>query len=403
MRPFSKAPTAVALGLGLFVAYRSRVWVGFDPVARRMPSLPVLEENRKFARARLQEKHYDAPGAESFAFSEEEGVYTGLADGRVAKFNGSAWSTVFRTCGDTCPPIDECGASPTDVAKTETRCGRPLGLRLLPATKGGEEVEVLVVADAYFGLLKWERRKGSPPTSSSLRVVASNFTLLNDVATDGRYAYATETSSKWQRRRIFYAALEMRPTGRLWKIDLETGDKEVLLDDLLMPNGVELLLEDSLVVVCGVEVVTVDLRTAVKKTFIPALPGFGDNVRLAYGRPDGSDNDTPFLWFALGSKYAEPFNLLKALDQRPKLRTFLVGVLPYRVIVDLIPKAGLLAIYDLQGTLVETYQDPKATILDAPWFSEVHAFQDWLYVGSWYNDFMLRIYQPDLLKKTKSS
>ena len=383
----SKKPTVAALVLAGIVAYRARVVIDFDAGSRRLPALPVLEPNRRLAQARIVEKYSDAPGPESLAVCQGM-VYTGLGDGRVGKFDKGAITTLFRTCEDECPAecLKDRILTPWDAANLESVCGRPLGIRCLD--NGG-----LLVADAYFGLMEWT------PEKKKKKLIATNFTLLNDIAlsSDQRYVYATETSTKWQRRRIFYAAMEMRASGKLWLIDRQTKSKELLLDNLYMPNGVDFLDdEDTLVIVCGTQVIAFDLATRETRTLIPVLPGTGDNVRLTRGKPDGTDLDDDFLWFGLGAKYAQPFSLLKAVDRWPNLRTFLVGILPYRAFVALIPKSGLLAVYDLRGNLVDTYQDPGGKHLGAVWFSEAHALDGWLYIGSWYNPFLLRIAQHDL-------
>ena len=391
----SKAPTLAALVLAMGVALRARKWIGFAPVSVVLPRLPEV-----FKRVSLDvpfEKFFDAPGPESLVVSALTGaVYTGLGDGRVVKklVNSNSFETVFRTCEavKNCPL--NCAQSPWDATGREASCGRPLGLRLLRHEK------TLLVADAYFGLLKYD------VVEKKLRVLASNFTLLNDIALslDERFVFASETSTKHQRRRIFYAALEMRANGRVWRIDVQNGHKDIVADALFMPNGLEVIDEKTLLIVCGLTVYSLDLNTRALEVFIEPLPGTGDNVRLSKTLPDGEAADLgPYLFFGLGSPYAKPFSLLKFADQRPKLRTFLVGILPYRLLIDLIPKATLLAVYDLQGTLIALYHDDTHH-LKAPWISEAHATDDgYLYFGSWYNNFLLRINQADLQKTEKTS
>jgi len=79
--------------------------------------------------------------------------------------------------------------------------------------------------------------------------------------------------------------------------------------------------------------------------------------------------------------------LLKLVSERPLLKSLLVALVPYKVIVNLIPKLSALAIYDEDGEILEIYKDDTAV---APWFSEGEIHQGYLYLGSWYNPFLAR-------------
>jgi len=90
----------------------------------------------------------------------------------------------------------------------------------------------------------------------------------------------------------------------------------------------------------------------------------------------------------LGSKYSQPFSLLQKVSDKPLLKAIIVALVPYRIIVNLIPKFSAFAIYDERGNLVEVYGDENAT---APWISEVEVVGNHLYLGSWWNNFLGRV------------
>ena len=77
----------------------------------------------------------------------------------------------------------------------------------------------------------------------------------------------------------------------------------------------------------------------------------------------------------------------------------LLAIVPYRKIIDLIPKWTALAVYDEQGNLVETLRDDGDAVdasgkkmgVKAPWISEVEPLGEYFYLMSWYNPFLARI------------
>ena len=67
----------------------------------------------------------------------------------------------------------------------------------------------------------------------------SDFSLLNDLAvTSSGEVYFTETSRRFERRRIFWAGLDGRPSGRLLRWDRKHQQAIVEMEHLFMPNGV---------------------------------------------------------------------------------------------------------------------------------------------------------------------
>jgi sugar lactone lactonase YvrE len=206
--------------------------------------------------------------------------------------------------------------------------------------------------------------------------------------------YITETSQTFQRRRIFHAIFDGRPNGRLLRYTKDEegeGTVRVVANNLFMPNGITLSHSKSeLLIVCGV---TIQRYSLTKQRMLPSdnafarvLPGSGDNIRMMKHLPTGDAADC--YWVGLGSKFAQPFSLLKLTSEMPWLKSFLIALLPYSTIVDLIPKLSALAIYDTDGELIELYQDESGVF---PWVSEGESFDNYLYLGSWYNNGLARV------------
>lgn len=369
----------VVVLLGVFVERKCRR-IGFDPVSVSLPPLPSLDGGNVdlLKDAEIVE---NVPGPESLV-TWNMYMFSGLADGRIVRFsNASNYVTVARSCeaAGACPPLERCVASPWDEAKTEKACGRPLGMRL--------DGDKIVIADAYVGLLVLSDLGSTKP---KLRRILSGATLLNDVAVGrpGQY-FVTETTTRHRRRRIFWAALEMRSAGRILTYDESRGVGDVLLDHVYAPNGIEYdAKSNSLIFVSGVSVRRFHLDTGQVSDFIAALPGTGDNVRAMDHLPTGEKKKC--YWFGLGSKYAKPFSLLKVFDTVPLARKLMVAFIPYKYLIEIVPKATLLAVYDTGGNLIQTYQDP-ASQPKVPWLSEAHVYDNHLFLASWYNPFLARI------------
>eukprot|EP00986_Skeletonema_menzelii_P021524 scaffold34823_cov160-Skeletonema_menzelii.AAC.1 len=133
-----------------------------------------------------------------------------------------SWVTVVRTGIDD----DHCGTGgPADDNDMERKCGRPLGLWLASRSSvdknfnsDGEDAkdeDVLLVADAYRGFLMVTGITDQPVMHTLASRAESDppdytFKLLNaavQVPSTGDI-YITETSQIFERRRIFYAAMD---------------------------------------------------------------------------------------------------------------------------------------------------------------------------------------------------
>lgn len=235
------------------------------PVATILPPLQPFPSNdsRLTGKVEIIGKG-DLLGPESLIVGKnpagKDVLFTGLTDGRIVRIeeNGGnlSWVSLVRTGSIPLSDTTTCGKGWfADTSNTEAICGRPLGMELAMRStvdpkytdETSQDEEVLVIADPYVGLLMITGIYGDIATRHVLATRANtdpedhHFRLLNGIvqAPDGSL-YITETSQHFQRRRIFYAALDGKPTGRLLRYTKETGNVEVVATNIFMANGVVL-------------------------------------------------------------------------------------------------------------------------------------------------------------------
>lgn len=268
---------------------------GVDP-ARWSPP-PARPDGRPRPPVGLRVLPVSGHGTEDVVVRPDGQVVTGLQDGRIVAVDPSTGAeTLLATTG-----------------------GRPLGIELHP--HGGH-----VVCDAHRGLLHLH-------DDGSIEVLAdafggTPFVFCNNaaVAADGTI-YFTDSSTKFDIDHWRGDLIEHRPTGRLFRRDLD-GTLTVLLDGLAFANGVALAPDESFVVVAetaayGLRRVwltagTDGQRAGDWESFGPVLPGFPDNIST------GEDGN---VWVAVASPRDRTLDLL--LPRAPWLRRA-VWALPQR-------------------------------------------------------------------------
>ncbi|KAL7457407.1 hypothetical protein ACHAWC_008967 [Mediolabrus comicus] len=461
MRIFPVLPTAAAV---LFIIIFSVLVqlrlsaLNLSPVSFILPDLPSVPEDDRLDNSLIEKiGENDLVYPEAIVVDpEHEGqiAFVSLGDGRIIRiepaddddksWNELTWRTVVRTGEDDA----RCGSGgPSDESNMESKCGRPLGLWLtkqssvdpnfpLDGSKTADEDEtVLLVADAYKGLLMISGIHGDAAKVTTLATRADSttkpdydhgdhhdikvhsdppdyqFSFLNGIVqTPNGDVYFTETSQKFQRRRTFHAAMDGTPTGRLLRYSRSTvvGEApivEVLATDIYMPNGIVQSHDGvSLLIVSGVSILRFDLWDGIisKTPFVEVMPGSGDNIKAMDELPNGTKKRC--YWAALGGKYHSPFSLVKFLSDKPWLRSVLLAFVPYKKIIDLVPKWTALAVYDEQGRLLEMIWDDGSQVdgdgkkvgVPAPWISEMEPLGDYLYLLSWHNPFLARIDRASL-------
>ena len=420
-------PVIILINVKL-IQYKLRS-LGLAPIAfdQHAPELPTFAPDNRLANVPIEKLgENDLVYPESFVLSPDgKFAFVSVGDGRIVRINDPSnadisWVTVVRTGIDD----DHCGTGgPADDNDMERKCGRPLGLWLASRSSvdknfnsDGEDAkdeDVLLVADAYRGFLMVTGITDQPVMHTLASRAESDppdytFKLLNaavQVPSTGDI-YITETSQIFERRRIFYAAMDGRATGRLLRYQRSSGVIEVVAENIYMPNGITVSHDQqSLLIVCGVKIIRFDLNSQRidPKPFIEVMPGTGDNIKAMHELPSGDEVKCYFV--ALGGMYKRPFSLLKLVSDKVWLTSFILAVCPYRKIIDLIPKWTALAVFNEQGNLIESFTDDGTSKLDengkkipveAPWISEFEPVGEYLYLSSWYNPFLARIKRSEL-------
>ncbi|KAM3336004.1 hypothetical protein ACQJBY_030149 [Aegilops geniculata] len=221
-------------------------------------------------------------GPESVAFDGlGQGPYSGVSDGRILKWNGEklGWTTYAYGPGydsKTCMPSK---FSPETENATESRCGRPLGLRF--NQKSGD----LYVADAYKGLMRVAPGGGEATVLvNQVDGYPLRFTNGVDVDQVTGQVYFTDSSMNYQRSQHEMVTRTGDSTGRLMSYDPRTSDVTVLQAGMTYPNGVALSADRTHLVVASTGPCKL-LRHWIKGvnagTSDPFadLPGYPDNVR----------------------------------------------------------------------------------------------------------------------------
>ena len=436
-------PTIIFYGLLAVLLQLRLSSLGLSPISFELPDLPVAPSDyldlAGIKIEKLGEGDLLYPEAIAVSKDKESTAFLSLGDGRIVRLNTDTfeWQTVIYT-GEEAKTSDGkstlkdakvvCGrGGPADDTNMEALCGRPLGLWLTNRASVDPEYQdeakdedVLLVADAYKGLLMVTNIYGGVADIKTLASRADtdppdyNFTLLNGVVQlSNGDVYLTETSQKFQRRRIFHAAMDGAPTGRLLRyrkhLDGRTSVQVMTENNIYMANGMAISHDEkSILIVGGVKIWRYDLESnkGQLSPFVDVMPGTGDNIRAMNELPGGKKMKC--YWAVLGGTFKQPFSLLKFLSDKPWLRSVVLALVPYRKIIDLIPKWTALAVYDEDGNLIETMRDDGNTLdengkkigVAAPWMSEMEPMDDNILLLSWYNPFLGRIKRSSIKERS---
>ncbi|KAL8493817.1 hypothetical protein ACS0TY_024835 [Phlomoides rotata] len=232
----------------------------------------------------------NAVGPESLVFDPSGGgPYTGVADGRILKWDGADWSEFAVTSSKR----EACSLASNPA--TEHVCGRPLGLGFHKKTG------YLYIADAYLGLLV-VGPDGGVASPLVTQVEGHRLRFTNDLVIDHEkdIIYFTDSSRDFYRREFPSSALSVDRTGQLMKYNISSREVSVLLRGLAIANGVALSNDASFLLVvetlaCRVVRFWIEGPNAGKREIFAELPGNPDNIRK---------NGEGEFWVALHSKTA---------------------------------------------------------------------------------------------------
>ena len=193
------------------------------------------------------------------------------------------------------------------------------------------------------------------------------------VSADGRFAYFSDASSKFDLNSYVLDVLEHGPNGRLLQYDFQTGETKTLLSGLQFANGVTISKAGDYVLVNETGEYRIlrywlqGEKAGTSDILIDGLPGFPDNIRT-----DADGN----YWVAVPS-LRDP--LLDSLADKPAVRKAMAKLLNY-VQFPIKPKAMALAI-NPQGTVIANLQAEKAGAYYY-YVTQVTPFDGKLYFGS---------------------
>lgn len=168
-------------------------------------------------------------GPESLAISQDGLVYTGLADGRLVELNPKKdyqERQVLR--------FRENFGCQDNVALQPPECGRFLQLRFFNNT--------LYAIEAGTGLYSIDIKTGkkkflgpNPPLSKPV--------LYNSFAFDPKepnLVYISVSSTKWDLQNIIWSIIELESSGQLIALDISTGKRVVVANQLMLANGIDI-------------------------------------------------------------------------------------------------------------------------------------------------------------------
>ncbi len=358
MRALGKVLIAVVLlpaaVIGSVVVFGS---TPVEPVAWKpapMPSLTsgpyasnnLLDQAEVFGTYNLLQPESIEPGPDGL-------LYTGMNTGEIVRFDPENLQ------------VEESPqTTPFDlIANTK---GRPLGLVFHPEG-------FLVVADAIKGLLKVTLQGEVTVLSTESEGVPFKFVDDVAVSADGRYAYFSDASSKFDFNDYVLDIVEHGLNGRLLRYDFLTGETKTLLGGLQFANGVTISNAGDYVLVNETgeyRVVRYWLqgeKAGTSDVFVDGLPGFPDNIRTDV---DGN------YWLAVPS-LRDP--LLDSLADKPAVRKAMAKLLNH-VQFPIKPKAMAIAI-NPQGIVIANLQAEKAGAYYY-YVTQVTPFNGKLYFGS---------------------
>lgn len=307
-----------------------------EPVAWVPPAAPSLEtgpyaRNDSLGKAEVFGS-YNLLQTESIAVGADNLLYTGMNTGEIVSFSAERLR------------VDE-SPQTTPFALVANTKGRPLGMVVHPDG-------FLVVADAVKGLLKVGLQ--GEVTVLSTESEGLPFKFVDDVAVsaDGRHAYFSDASSKFNLNNYVLDVVEHGGNGRLLEYDFQTGKTRTLLSGLQFANGVTISKAGDYVLVTETAAYKITRywlkgeKAGTSDTFVDGLPGFPDNIRT-----DSQGN----YWLAIPS-LRDP--LLDSLADKPGVRKAMAKLLNH-VQFPIKPYAMALA-FDAQGNVVANLQAERA-------------------------------------------
>uniref|UniRef100_A0A7E4UXQ0 Str_synth domain-containing protein n=1 Tax=Panagrellus redivivus TaxID=6233 RepID=A0A7E4UXQ0_PANRE len=372
----------LTVAIAFSALYFMRPNVKVDPEIYQLPSPPKLvgdfEPNQRLVNAQYL-VHGAVKGPESLHI-EGDRIYTGTADGKIAKIDHGLLSSfyVFHEL----PEGTKCDAS----YDSEVVCGRPLGIRNFDDSR-------LIVADAYYGIYLFNKLNGESVQLVSKEATAIDgnpCTFFNDVEVqDDTTIFFSCSSTKYERRQALVAFLEQASDGRVYKYTTITKKLEVIQNGLRFANGIQLTDNKTALLVSETGMARIwklPLKANSKPIiFIDNLPGLPDNIR--------STSRGTYLVGLAGHRSDGKFSAFDYLGDKPWVRKLLLESVPDFILTKLMllvqPHYGFIIEFDAEGKIVQTYQDPLGRSVG--YVSEVVEAGGFLFIGSFKDSFIAKV------------
>lgn len=297
--------------------------IKLSPIARKTPPFPGLKgpylPNDKLNKVkRIQ---VPSPGPESIVKDSLGNFYTGLSNGDILYF-------------------DATGKEQKKIVNTG---GRPLGMKISPSGN-------LIIADQKKGLLEMDALGNLKSLVNEYQGEPLRFIDDLDIDTSGTVYFSNATQRNPDI--VENEAWEQRASGALFRYRPDTGETDLLYDNLFFANGIALHPSEDYLILSetfGLQLHKYWIRgekAGSLDVFVGALPGYPDNVTYKDG----------IFWVAIPSQRALS---IEPLFEMPFLRRVILR-LPEAIRNAVVPKRYAMLIgYDTEGKVVYNLQDPE--------------------------------------------
>lgn len=269
-----------------------------------------------------------------------------------------------------------------------------------------DKTNILYVIDSYKGLYKINFNNNKAELLFD-NINGQKITLMNDLDINYKQniIYFTISSQRWGRNKIILELLSLQKQGLLCSYNIITKQVNILNQNLKLSlaNGVVLSYDNNYVLfVSGPNIWSYNILTKDFKIAVKNLPAIGDNIRkLHYPKNHKNYNKNRYL-LGCASKRSKPFSLMDILGQYPLIRDIIGLLLPINTILNLIPRMGLIIELEIndpndytKNKIVRTFQDLSKN--GVAYISEAEVFGDYLYWGSWHENYISRIKTSEFL------
>lgn len=297
-----------------------------EPVSWSPPPAPSLtdgefKENSRLSRIERIGQKLELYGPEAVLADTQGRILTGLEDGRIVRVSAD---------GQTLQTLAHTG-------------GRPLGIAWHPDGR-------LIIADGVKGLLALDLERGDLEVlSTESDGIPFGFADDVDISADGRYAYFSDASIRWNYGEDGEAVIEHRGDGRLLVYDFSSKQTQTLLGGLEFANGVALGPNEDYVLVTETGAYRISRlwlkgpKAGRQDIFRDNLPGLPDNITF---------NDKDTFWLAIFT----PRNFfLDAFADKPFMRKIFARAL--KVVPKLVEHRGMVLGLNNEGGIVANLQD----------------------------------------------